>query len=690
MLLLRRARRGGGQPQLGGHRLIGYPGPVSVAPSADEAPKTIELVGVSGVAQTLTCDVVIVGSGAGGSVIAAEGARAGKSVLVLEMGKYKNEQDFNQLEVQGYQELYYGEPAVWFLFQPLSGLGSAAGQDMRPEDLYIKMNSRGKPLTEFENFKAHFERTIESSPEAAQFALKVDTTWSDLLWHLRGDDDLIDDEFLRYMEFITEVCEWRADRDDGAGQRLGPRTAAVFGEANPQREAHLKFLFQAFDIWDERSIPDFFASRFTTTGDVEGDPSKVRLFFRSESNATDAPNLFEACCRWYGDTRGKARVFSLGQGLVLYAVLLHLNEETPDFPRRLRVLRNLIEASSDELRLDRMPKILADVHSIIRDGAFEKVVTLNQAQVEDEKLKAFFLEENPHLRPVVYALEDHQYLRGNLGVFEFDAAVFEGRAAAFQSVMSQPHLWSDLLGALLAVGEYQRQPSNARQFLFGTDSERHDSAWRDLLTGATRERLEPTRQVLARLLDVVTAAPSPPSATLKATVSTYLDQCHRATLFDWRYYMVKYPSMREKGSSTYYTEPTDGTEKPAMGYSLSMLKAGKKMLSSKYRDPYLLAIWRELGDTDDVEDRLFTGYENQPRRLPLVRSGAAIRCVPSGFELSPPDPPSEAFETVCEDLGTNDGIVVVPQVAVDGRRIDTVDRVQLGAEIVRRLLAAGL
>ena len=58
--------------------------------------------------ETLTCDVVIVGSGAGGSVIAAECARAGKSVLVLEMGQYKNEQDFNQLEVQGYQEMYYG------------------------------------------------------------------------------------------------------------------------------------------------------------------------------------------------------------------------------------------------------------------------------------------------------------------------------------------------------------------------------------------------------------------------------------------------------------------------------------------------------------------------------------------------------------------------------------------------------
>ena len=37
-------------------------------------------------------------------------------------------------------------PAIWFLLLPLSSLGSAAGQDMKPEELYIKMNSRGKPL----------------------------------------------------------------------------------------------------------------------------------------------------------------------------------------------------------------------------------------------------------------------------------------------------------------------------------------------------------------------------------------------------------------------------------------------------------------------------------------------------------------------------------------------------------------
>ena len=578
-------------------------------------------------------------------------------------------------------------PAVWFLFQPLSGLGATGGEDMRPEDLYIKMNSRGKPLTEFENFKAHFERTIESSPLAAGFARKVDTTWSDLLWDLRGDDDLIDDEFLRYTEFLTEVCEWRAGLHDGAQRRLAPRTAFVFGEENPDRETHLKFLCDAFDVWSTQSISEFFPHHFATPDEAAA-PSKVRLFFR-----TDAPNpvnLFEVCCRSYGDTRGRARVFSFGQGLVLYAAVVHLIEGTPDFSQRARVLRNLIEASPDELRLENMPAILTDVESVIRHGALENVVTLNQAQVEDEKVKAGFLTEHPHLRAVVFELEDHEYLRGSLGAFELDAAVFQQRAATFTRLMAQPDLWSDLLGALLARGEYQRTPRNARHFLFGTDSKRHDTAWRQLLTGATRERLARTRHVIAGLLDALSTAPDATEAAMETIVGAYLDQCAELAQFDWRYYMVKYPGMRERGSSAYYAEPADGVETLAMGYSLCKLDAGKRMLSSNYRDPYLMAIWHELEDSDAVEDKVYTGYEDRPRRLPLVRSGAALRCVPSGFELSAPDPPTAAFATVCADLGAVDGNVAVPQVDVDGRMIDTVDRIQVGADIVRCLIAAGL
>jgi hypothetical protein len=582
-------------------------------------------------------------------------------------------------------------PAIWFLLLPLSGLGHATGEEMRPEELYIKMNSRGKPLTEFENFKAHFEQTIEWSVRSDELSLKVDTDWSDRLWQLRGDDDLIDDEFLRYLEFITEICEWRDGRTDGAGQRLGPRTQAVFGEQNPEREAHLDLLFLAFDVWEGRAISETFDDVF---GDAEAGNTKVRLFFRSEGDSQGSLNLFEQCCRLYGRTRGPTRVFSLGQSLVLFAVLLHLIEDTPEFPRRVRILRNLVEASTDELRPERMPRILEDVQHLVRDGAVEKVVALNQAQVDDEKVKASFLADNPQLRGALFALEDDPLLRGSLGAFELDARSFEARAAVYHRVMSQPELWPDLLAALLAVGEYQRQRTNSRPFLFGTSSKRHDNAWRELLTGPPRDALRPTREVLAVFLSRVAAEPDADLVdTLRAITEEYLGRCEGKERFDWRYYMVKYPSFREDGSSTYFADPSGDAEHVRMGYSLCMLKAGARAANSYYRDPYLLSIWRELDNTPSVEDKWFTGYETQPRRLPLVRSGTAIRCVQAGFELSPPaiEDHADVFADACRELGADtDHVVAVAQVDVDGRQVDTIDRIKFGADLIRRLVAAGL
>jgi NAD(P)-binding Rossmann-like domain len=68
---------------------LGYPGPISAPPSPEEAPKTINTLEVEGEEQTLTADVCVVGSGAGGAVITAELKTAGRSVLVLDMGGYR-------------------------------------------------------------------------------------------------------------------------------------------------------------------------------------------------------------------------------------------------------------------------------------------------------------------------------------------------------------------------------------------------------------------------------------------------------------------------------------------------------------------------------------------------------------------------------------------------------------------------
>jgi choline dehydrogenase-like flavoprotein len=87
---------------------LGYPGPNSEPPRPAQAPKTITVENVAGPSATLTADVCVVGSGAGGAVVAARCAQAGLAVLVLEMGGYRNEADFKQLELPGMLELYLG------------------------------------------------------------------------------------------------------------------------------------------------------------------------------------------------------------------------------------------------------------------------------------------------------------------------------------------------------------------------------------------------------------------------------------------------------------------------------------------------------------------------------------------------------------------------------------------------------
>ena len=72
------------------------------------------------------------------------------------------------------------------------------------DDIYIKMNSRGKPLTDFEHFKAAFDKVTKS-----RLASKIDIEYTNRMWRMGNES--IKTEALRQKDkdkFIPEVDDY--------------------------------------------------------------------------------------------------------------------------------------------------------------------------------------------------------------------------------------------------------------------------------------------------------------------------------------------------------------------------------------------------------------------------------------------------------------------------------------------------
>ncbi|WP_354699005.1 hypothetical protein DSM112329_04706 [Paraconexibacter sp. AEG42_29] len=88
---------------------IGYPGPLGRL--EDAAPPALSPLRITADTE-LTCDVVVVGSGAGGGTAAGVLSAAGLDVVVLEAGEYYDDADFDGGELDAMRRLYSSGPAV--------------------------------------------------------------------------------------------------------------------------------------------------------------------------------------------------------------------------------------------------------------------------------------------------------------------------------------------------------------------------------------------------------------------------------------------------------------------------------------------------------------------------------------------------------------------------------------------------
>ena len=474
--------------------------------------------------------------------------------------------------------------AISFYFLAVKDMGLT-------DEIYVTMNSRGKPLTDFEHFKAEFKSRLDEidAELSDRIILKIDTVWTDLLWTYRANfaDNVIDDGFLAYFGFLCDVILYRKDgTPQGKSRDPFDLLDEFFGG---DVRANVDFLEKSFDCWSElaahEKIPAFFADRVSTGSRTDKAvnhhaPGKIITYF------SDAD--------FFGDCLKSGKNFSLGKTVMLYAFLIYLlnAEKISDaqFRRRIRIVNNLVtnsgdaELSNSETRNNgnRIPAMLEQVDSIIIDGKIlrreelkaDNRYNFNETQLAEEREKFSWTTANPDKAESLFALEDHYLLCGQIGVVGLEHPEYFARFAELFNCD-----YDKISCALLIMGDYLQSDGNGSRYQLGS---KNPKSWQNLFhKSASAKGFDKTKETLEMFL-----YDKKPLTNnyLKKIIDDYLADCERKAEFEWTYYFVKYAEFRPTRYGKYFWE--DFGKAP---YCFFALWTEQKMSANSYQ-PFLKAV----------------------------------------------------------------------------------------------------
>ncbi len=488
------------------------------------------------------------------------------------------------------------EKCITFYFLPIKDMGLT-------DELYIKMNSRGKPLTAFEHFKAEFEREIRSIDDgvANRVMRKIDRDWTDLLWEYRSSDgaggNIVDDEFLRYFKFICDVICYRNGQSPlGGSNDEFDLLQQYFSPKCPDAIKNVETMEKFFDCWCNipgyKSPTDFLASFMSN----KHESGKILVDSRF------SVNIFEDCLQTYSDKTGRIRQFPLNRIALLYAITIYLqnvsNVSEADFKRRIRIINNLIQNSEDEVsdRTDRnrMKAILAEMDAIILTGSIDDSIenNFNANQLAEEKEKIVFLESKPEMAETLFELEDHVLLNGQIGIIGLENLAYAKR---FESLFACDYDKVDC--AMMATGDYGQVERNKWRYQYGSTNQ---FAWHELFHKSSNAGFDKTKKVLISLLASNGAFSN---ESLKKIANDYILECETNNLYPFRYYYIKYEAYRPGAYGKMYNESAE--EEPYM----FLVMQTRTQLSQNSYCPYLKVAYDSHLSRDDLGQRLIFGDE---------------------------------------------------------------------------------
>ncbi|MDI1225342.1 MULTISPECIES: DUF262 domain-containing protein [Acinetobacter] len=316
------------------------------------------------------------------------------------------------------------KPIITFLFLDLKEFNLS-------DDLYIKMNARGKPLTDFENFKAKFEQRIKSFQsdvsvytlsfggeidqpvDAYQyFVHKVDTDWADMFWGYHDEalsENSFDDKLMNFIRLIianyclieTQNSETQTKRLGGllgSGGRLKALSFFKYEDLNCFSAELVDYLIKMMDLLYNK--------------DLVGERIKIYL---GDSDYYDEEDIFKKVIADNTSYPEKLRFFAFYSYLASGKDLAGLVDWS-------RVIYNLTEntiINSADIYL----RALISIHVLSQhDESILEVLKKNNdvagfqpAQVLEERVKAHLMVKSDEWKTLILAIEKHSFFKGQIG-----------------------------------------------------------------------------------------------------------------------------------------------------------------------------------------------------------------------------------------------------------------------------------
>lgn len=460
------------------------------------------------------------------------------------------------------------------------------------DEIYIKMNSRGKPLTDFEHFKAELLKVIrdeggEMEEAAKRIGLKIDREWTDMLWVYRDSENLVDNGFLRFFRMISRILIYKADKSYSEFQKADD--FELLDKIYRHQPKNVEYLERAFDCF-----ADIHKSE---AGNVPDDHTPVGVFFSKylsdihEKGKVVVPkqikphDLLKAIVEDTAFKKNTADWIVMFYSFLLYLMNLDKIREE-DFRRRLRIVVNLLKNSKNEVvdnpngdAGNRMPAILKQLESIIISGVISENVEVegsmrqnfNALQMEEERQKLIFTTQQPEVAEQLFKLEDHYLLEGKVSVVGYENVEYYQPFIDLFEKCDRDKIDC----AMLAICDYsQRLNKWFIQLGSGDEGEVGNEAWYSLFHPSGKNTdFEHTKDALRTILR---ENPSADEKYLDDKALDYTEKCRESNYYDWRYYYITYPAFRYSRFGKY----TMTEEAP---YEMVALYTKKKESSNAYQ-----------------------------------------------------------------------------------------------------------